>query len=82
MYYTYVIHTIQVAYLSVIDLQCVFVSWKLVTVAAGHHSSGKKATVGKGQQCDRGSCYGIKPNGDVVEQSRSKEVNCSETFRP
>ena len=74
---------IEVACLSVIDLQCVFVQLvKLVTVAAGHHSSRKEATVGKGQQCDRGSCYGIKPNGDVVEQSRSKGVNCSETFQP
>ena len=29
----------------------------------------------------RGSCYGIKPNVDVVEQSCSKGVNCSEMFR-
>ena len=28
--------------------------------------------------CGRGSCYGVKLNGDVVEQSRSKEVHCSE----
>ena len=29
----------------------------------------------------RGSYYGVKPNVDVVEQSCSKRVNCSETFR-
>ena len=28
----------------------------------------------------RGSCYGVKPNMDVVEQSFTKGVNCSETF--
>ena len=32
--------------------------------------------------CGRGLCYGVKPNGDVVEQSCSKKVYCSETFRP
>ena len=32
--------------------------------------------------CGRGLCYGVKPNGDVVEQSYSKKVNCSEMFQP
>ena len=32
--------------------------------------------------CSGGSCYGVKVNGDVVEQSCSKGVNCRETFWP
>ena len=32
--------------------------------------------------CGRGSCYGIKLKGDVVKQSRSKGVYCSEVFQP
>ena len=34
------------------------------------------------QGCGSSACYGVKLNGDVVEQSLSKGVNCSETFQP
>ena len=30
----------------------------------------------------RGTCYGCKLNGGIVEQSPSKEINCSEMFQP
>ena len=32
------------------------------------------------QWCSRGSCYGIKLNGNVVEQSRGKGVTFSAKF--
>ena len=34
------------------------------------------------QGCGSSACYGVKLNGDIVEQSLSKGVNCSETFQP
>ena len=32
--------------------------------------------------CGRGSCYGVRLSGDVVEQSHNEGINCSQTFRP
>ena len=32
-------------------------------------------------RCGRDSCYGVKLNGDAVEQSHSKVIHCSDTFR-
>ena len=51
----------------------------MITMISGEHM------FHRGQQqhykwCGRGSCYGVKLNWDVVEQSHSKGGNCSETF--